>query len=124
MRDRTSSLPILSLALLGTVAALAQTSTDVTFDFTFTPGSNTAEHIFVIAETGSADPLGNATLRISGIAPLSTNGFSTPIQLTAALYFNQIDSVNISFTVNDPNFLTPRRSPYLAVQSPVVREPM
>jgi hypothetical protein len=51
--------------------------------------------------TGS---LGGATLSLHSVAPEGNNGASTPVQLTGGLYFNAVDSISVSFTVNDPNF--------------------
>jgi len=97
-----------SLALLGTVAALAQTTTNITFDVTITGTQDTAENIFIIAENGSVGALGNATLNISAVGTIQNNSVTTPIQVAAGLYFNQVDTINASFTSSVNFFTGPR----------------
>ncbi len=102
---RSSCLPILSLALLGAIAALAQTSANFNFDITLTKSPDTAENLFMIAENGSVGALGNATLTIGAVGTIQDNTVTTPIQVTAGLCFNAVDSIIATFT-SAVNFLT------------------
>jgi hypothetical protein len=74
------------LGLLGAVSALAQKTTNFTFDYGL---------------TGSAGSLGKATLVIHSVVQLGTNGPLSPAQAIAGLYFNAIDSITINFTWNN-----------------------
>jgi hypothetical protein len=97
------SLFVSSLVLLGVVAAPGQTTANVTFDGTLTGGFDTAENLFIIAETGSTGPPGNAALMISAVGML-TKSIVPPFEVTAGLYFNAVDSITASFT-SSTNFL-------------------
>ncbi|MBZ5603505.1 MAG: hypothetical protein LAO79_14495 [Acidobacteriia bacterium] len=97
-------LSVVSYALLGAVAGLAQTTTNVNFNLKIIPVADTAERINVIAQTGRAGPLGSANLRLSGSAPIVDNGIGSPITFTGGLYFNAVDFINLSASINDPNF--------------------
>ena len=79
MNPSRSLLLVLSFPLLGTVLAAAQTTTNVTWNITLIPTADTAERISVIGTTGSAGPLGNATLRLSGVGPISNNTVVAPL---------------------------------------------
>jgi len=98
---------ILWVALLGPISAPAQQTTNFTFDFVVNNAPNlpyiTEDPIFWVL-TGSTGSLGSATLSLHSVAPMGSNGASTPIQFTGALSFNAIDSISLSFTANDPNF--------------------
>ncbi|MBZ5603504.1 MAG: hypothetical protein LAO79_14490 [Acidobacteriia bacterium] len=94
------------LILASSIAAIAQTTTNITGDITITFSQDTFENEFIYVESGSVGPLGNATLHISAIAPNDHGTILTPIQVTAGFYFNALDSITASFTLNDPNLLT------------------
>ncbi len=98
--------PILG-ALLGSISALAQTSTPFTCSLKITLNNDTAERIDVMALTGFAGSLGSASLRLSGSAPIVDNGIGSPITFTGGLYFNAVDFINLRTSVNDPKFPTP-----------------
>jgi uncharacterized protein (TIGR03437 family) len=106
---------VLSLGLLGTISALAQKTTNFTFDYAVyfklggaAPFGFTAEDSVVYGLTGSAGSLGNATLKINAVFD-NQNGPVSPGHATAGLYFNASDSISVNFTFND---LT---SPLLAI---------
>ncbi len=62
---------------------------------------------FSVVETGSAGPLGAATLSMSSTPTItpSSGQFVAPILFTATLSFNQTDSIVAVFMDNDVNFL-------------------
>jgi hypothetical protein len=108
---------VLSLGLVGIVSALAQKTTNFTFDYfalfgPYVTNQSTWEDVFAYGLTGSAGSLGKATLVIHSVVQLGTNGPLSPAQAIAGLYFNAIDSISINFTWNNatstplPNALT------------------
>jgi uncharacterized protein (TIGR03437 family) len=104
--DGLRPIAILSLGLLGAVSALAQKTTNFTFDYfgLFGPYStiqSTWEDVFAYGLTGSAGSLGKATLVIHTVFNMGTNGPLDPAQATAGLYFNAIDRISINFTWNN-----------------------
>lgn len=90
--------------LLGGVLACAQQSRNFTFDLLVNYGpSLTVEDALVWTLSGSAGPLGSASLKLSASAP-DPGPYSEPVQISGGLYFNALDSIGISFTITDPNF--------------------
>lgn len=96
----------LFLAALSTIPALAQTSTSITLNLNWSPIGFEWSNAFIASQSGSAGSLGNATLVFSsGVAPVGVSGITGPAQITAELYFNEQDSIAISYTQGDPNFI-------------------
>jgi uncharacterized protein (TIGR03437 family) len=83
------------------------TTTNVTFNLTETVQTHSVPNQFSVVETGSAGPLGNATLSMSSTPTItpSSGQFVAPILFTATLSFNQTDSIVAVFADNDVNFL-------------------
>ena len=104
--DGLRALAVLLLGLLGAISALAQKTSNFTFDYfalfgPYVTNQTTSEDIFPYGLTGSAGSLGSATLVIHTVTNLGTNGPLSPAQATAGLYFNAIDSITIHFAWND-----------------------
>lgn len=102
-------LATVSLAIVPViVGALLKAQTSTGLNLTITP--NTAvmsgQNAFVWSQTGSVNPLGSATLVSTGsVWPFDSNGQPEgPVQLSFVLYFNQVDTISLSFTQSDPNF--------------------
>ena len=117
--DGLRPVAVLLLGLLGAVSALAQKTTNFTFDYFVVvgpyapvPNGFTAEDVFAYGFSGSAGSLGRATLTIHTVTMFGKSGPLNPAQAIAGLSFNAIDSISINFTVNDasspplPNALT------------------
>ncbi len=83
------------------------TTTNVTLNLANADQFHTVPNQFSVVETGSAGPLGGATLSMSSTPTIipSTGQFVAPIMFTATLYFNQTDSIVAVFMDNDVNFL-------------------
>ena len=80
------------------------TTTNITLNLTATNQTNSVPNSFSVVETGSAGPLGPATLSMSSTPTIDTNGnFIAPILFTATLSFNQTDSIVAVFMDNDLN---------------------
>jgi uncharacterized protein (TIGR03437 family) len=102
--DGLRPIAILLVGLLGAVTALAQKTTNFTFDYfalfgPYVTNQSTSEDFLAYAWTGSAGSLGTATLVIHTVVRSGANG---PLngQATAGLYFNAIDSISINFTLD------------------------
>ncbi len=91
-------------------ASSAGTTTNVNLNLTINSRGSTASHLMVTSATGTLSPLGNASFSLQGAAPISNNALAAPVQLTGGFYFNQTDSIAISFTENDLNYAN--TSPY------------
>src|SRR5579862_592695 len=105
---RKSRVFAISLILgVSTTAVRAQTTTNITGDFTATgssisPTAHLAQNLLNLVITGSAGALGPAALEVNTSAPSNSKGdtFSPPAQVRATLWFNAIDSIQISITVS------------------------
>lgn len=102
---------LLWMALFGMTSVFAQTTKNFSFDLFVLSGSysgnfipQTAEDVFVGSLSGSVGPLGSAALTLKLNAPYGGNGLTTPAQVSGGLYFNAVDSIAFSYTINDPNF--------------------
>jgi uncharacterized protein (TIGR03437 family) len=96
---------VFSLGLLGAVPALAQKTTNITFDLFMLFGVYTSNPQMIYDADDwtvlcSAGPLGYATFVTTGVAPVG----GAPLQVTAGLNFNAVDTISFSFTSNDPNW--------------------
>src|SRR5215470_2370400 len=79
---------VLLLGLLGTVSALAQKTTNFTFDYfalfgPYVTNQTTAEDVVAYAFTGSAGSVGKASLVIHTVVQRGKNGPLSPAQATA-----------------------------------------
>ena len=112
MTDRTLGVPACLLIATASLA-LAQTSTNINFNLTTGNSNYIWSNMLVLAQTGLVGSLGTATLAmISSSSPISDphigeTGVTGPVQVTFKLAFNEIDTIVISFTENDPNFAGP-----------------
>lgn len=92
---------------VSTILTLAQTTTNISGDFAATgsisPTGHIGQNLLNVVLTGSAGALGLAALDVNTSAPTNSTGdtFSPPAQVSAALWFNAVDSIQISITVND-----------------------
>jgi len=87
-----------------TYTSAASATSNVSLNLTATTGDNAAARMFVVGETGSAGALGSAALSLEASSPVSHNAIAPPITIMGSLSFNQLDSINFSFTENDVNF--------------------
>ncbi|HEY6343465.1 MAG TPA: hypothetical protein VIY49_18365 [Bryobacteraceae bacterium] len=87
--------------------AHAQNSTSINLNLQGTTGGSfSIANWALIGQTGSVAPLGNANLTVtSSSEPDLTSSVTGPAQVTAVLAFNEADTLTISFTLSDPNFL-------------------
>ncbi len=82
----------------------AQSTTNVTLNLTFSSIGATVLNQMNAVESGSAGSLGNATLYITSSQPKSSGALQGPVQVTAQLFFDQLDSITASFTESNVNF--------------------
>jgi len=98
------------ITALATISLEAQQSKNLTFDLFLVYGAYTPSNYFIEGAIDftmlcSAGPLGIGTMIFDSVDPESNNGPTSPVQVTATLYFNPIDTINFTFTDNDPNFI-------------------
>jgi uncharacterized protein (TIGR03437 family) len=87
-------------------AAHAQNTTSINLDLNGSTMSFGIANWVWIGQTGNVAPLGNANLTVtSSSAPLANSSLAGPAQVAAVLAFNEADTLTISFTLSDPNFL-------------------
>ncbi len=80
------------------------TTTNITLNLTQTNQTHSVPNSFTVVKTGSAGPLGPATLSMSSTPTIDSNAnLIAPILFTATLYFNQTDSIVAVFMDNDLN---------------------
>ncbi len=102
---RSRSAMLLPLAIFGGALAVAQSSTGINLNINVGNTDLNVSNALVLGQTGSVGPLGNAALVITSSSEPNVNGtIGTPTQVTMELAFNEVDTIAISFTDNDPNF--------------------
>jgi uncharacterized protein (TIGR03437 family) len=80
------------------------TTTNITLNLAQTNQTHSVPNSFTVVETGSAGPLGPATLSMSSTPAIDSNAqLVAPILFTATLSFNQTDSIVAVFMTNDVN---------------------
>ena len=80
------------------------TTTNITLNLTQTNQTHSVPNSFSVVETGSAGPLGPATLSMSSTPTITSSAqLVAPILFTATLSFNQTDSIVAVFMNSDLN---------------------
>jgi len=85
--------------------AFAQSASNLTLTLTQTTSEEVTAFSWVLSQSGLVTGLGNATLVFASSSQITdASGDVGPVQIQAALVFNEIDSIRLTFSQNDPNF--------------------
>jgi len=95
------------LVIFNGALAIAQNSTNLNLNIDLGDSNNSVANAFVLGQTGSVGPLGNAALVITSSSVTNPNNPGQSVQIAMELAFNEADTIAISFTDDDPNFPFP-----------------